>query len=118
MIKNPVLVDRMVSRLERAGLYRADKGQALRLWVRIQPDTGPFIQTVISPNKLNYMDGKTTEAKACLGQSPYPLQMLFAKATADPCSEDTAKCVFIKNGWYQKTSDTLREWKNLSEINA
>ena len=98
MIKNPALADRMIARLERAGLYRADKGQALRHWVRIPLDTDPFIQTVISHYKLNYMDGRITEAKACLGQSPYPLQVLFAKATADPCGEDTAKCVFIKNG--------------------
>ena len=118
MIKNPALADRMIARLERAGLCRADKGQALRRWVRIQPDTGPFIQTVISPNKLNYMDGKITEAKACLGQSSYPLHRLFAKATAGPCGEDITKCVFFENGWYQKTSNALREWKNLSEINA
>ena len=59
-----MLVDRMVSRLERAGLCREDKGQALRRWVRIPPDPDPFIQTVISHYKMNCADGKITEAKA------------------------------------------------------
>lgn len=67
-----MLVDRMVSRLERAGLCREDKGQALRRWVRIMPDPDPFIQAVISHCKMNYADGKITEAKAYLEQPPFP----------------------------------------------
>ena len=70
--RHPVLVDRMVSRLERAGLCRTDKGQALRRWVQIPPDPDPFIQTLINHYKMNYANGKITEAKAYLEQSPFP----------------------------------------------
>ena len=79
---HPVLVDRMVSRLERAGLCLPEKGRALRRWVRIPPDEDPFIQTVISHYKLNYEDGAITEAKAYLQQNPYPLHRFYPKDQA------------------------------------
>jgi hypothetical protein len=78
--KHPVLVNRMISRLEKAGLCREDKGQALRRWVRIPPDQDPFIQTLISHYKLNYANGQITEAKAYLEQSPFPKHRFFEHA--------------------------------------
>ena len=78
--KHPVLVNKMISRLEKAGLCREDKGQALRRWVRIPPDQNPFMQTLISHYKLNYADGQITEAKAYLEQSPFPKHRFFEHA--------------------------------------
>ena len=77
--RHPVLVDRMVSRLEWSGLCLPDKGNALRRWVRIQPDSDPYIQTVISHYKLSYENGAITEAKAYLQQTPYPLHTFYPK---------------------------------------
>ena len=77
--RHPVLVDRMVSRLERSGLCLPQKGDALRRWVRIPPSSDPFIQTTISHYKLNYEDGMIVGAKAYLQQTPYPLHGLYPK---------------------------------------
>lgn len=75
--RHPVLVDRMVSRLERSGLCLPQKGDALRRWVRIPPDADPFIQTTISHYKLGYADGAITGAKVYLQQTPYPLHRFY-----------------------------------------
>jgi hypothetical protein len=80
--RHPVLVDRMVSRLEWSGLCLPDKGNALRRWVRIQPDSDPYIQTVISHYKLSYENGVITGAKAYLQQTPYPLHVFYPKDRA------------------------------------
>lgn len=69
--RDPILVDKFISRLEESGLCLKSKGEALRRWIRIRPDADPFIQTLISYYKLNYKDGKITAAKAYLEQSPY-----------------------------------------------
>ena len=70
--RHPVLVDRLIAQLETAGLCLPSKAEGLRRWIRIRPDGDPFIQTVIAYFKLNYRDGRITEAKAYLEQSPYP----------------------------------------------
>ena len=57
--------------LEDAGLCLPEKGEALRRWIRFRPDADPFRQTLINYFKLNYKDGKITEAKAYLEQTPY-----------------------------------------------
>ena len=69
--RHPLIVDKFIARLEKAGLCLPSKGAALRRWIRIRPDGDPFIQTLIAYFKLNYKDGKITEAKAYLEQSPY-----------------------------------------------
>ena len=51
---------------------REELTETLRRWVRIPPDTDPYIQTLISHYKLNYADGRITEAKVYLEQSPFP----------------------------------------------
>ena len=76
--RHPLLVDKFITRLEEAGLCLPSKGDALRRWIRICPDGDPFIQTLISYFKLNYKDGKITEAKAYLEQSPYIHHHYFA----------------------------------------
>ena len=75
--EHPVLVDIAISRLERAGLCLKSKGDALRRWIRIPPDAAPPIQTRIQYFKLNYLDGKITEAKVYLEQSPHFLHWHF-----------------------------------------
>ena len=70
--RHPVLVDRFIERLVEADLCLESKAEALRRWIRLRPDGDPFIQTMIAYFKLNYRDGKITEAKAYLEQSPYP----------------------------------------------
>ena len=74
---NPVLVDLFITRLEDLGLCLKEKGEALRRWIRILPDGNPFIQSRINYYKLNYKDGKITEAKAYIEQSPYRYHTYF-----------------------------------------
>ncbi|MCR5236243.1 MAG: hypothetical protein K6E34_03445 [Lachnospiraceae bacterium] len=69
--RQPILVDKFIDRLEAAGLCIPSKGKALRRWIRQRPQGDPFIQTLISYFKLAYRDGRITEAKAYLEQSPY-----------------------------------------------
>ena len=69
--RHPLIVDKFIMRLEDAGLCLPEKGEALRHWIRIRPDADPFRQTLINYFKLNYKDGKITEAKAYLEQTPY-----------------------------------------------
>ncbi|MBQ5428558.1 MAG: hypothetical protein IIT51_08395, partial [Oscillospiraceae bacterium] len=69
--RHPLIVDKFIMRLEDAGLCLPEKGEALRRWIRIRPDADPFRQTLINYFKLNYKDGKITEAKAYLEQTPY-----------------------------------------------
>lgn len=76
--RHPLLVDKFIARLEAAGLCLPSKGEALRRWIRFLPDGDPFIQTLIAYFKLNYKDGRITEAKAYLEQSPYIHHHYFA----------------------------------------
>ena len=76
--RHPLLVDKFIDRLEAAGLCLPSKGEALRRWIRIRPDADPFIQALIAYFKLNYKDGRITEAKAYLEQSPYIHHHYFA----------------------------------------
>ena len=69
--RQPILVDKFIDRLEAAGLCIHSKGQALKRWIRLRPQGDPFIQTLITYFKLAYRDGRITEAKAYLEQSPY-----------------------------------------------
>ena len=69
--RHPLIVEKFIMRLEDAGLCLPEKGEALRHWIRIRPDADPFRQTLINYFKLNYKDGKITEAKAYLEQTPY-----------------------------------------------
>ena len=75
--KHPVLMSSFISKLEKAGLCLKSKGDALRRWTAILPEGDPFIQTFVAYFKLNYKDGKITEAKAYLKQSPSPGNYYF-----------------------------------------
>ena len=85
--RHPLLVDKFIDRLEAAGLCLPSKGEALRRWIRILPDADPFIQTLIAYFKLNYKDGRITEAKAYLEQSPYIHHHYFAAYDRPLCLE-------------------------------
>lgn len=109
--KHPQLMDRVIARLEDAGLCLPSKGAALRRWIRLLPDGDPFIQTFIAYFKLNYKDGKINEAKAYLEQAPSPGHYYY-NAYAQPVFADME----LKN-----RSDTLSlkdatHW--LDELNA
>ena len=69
--RNPILIDKFIDRLEEEDLCIPSKAEALKRWIRIPPQGDPFIQTLIAYFKLNYKDGRITEAKAYLEQSPY-----------------------------------------------
>ena len=75
--KHPVLMSSFIAKLEKAGLCLPSKGDALRRWTAILPEGDPFIQTFVAYFKLNYKDGKITEAKAYLKQSPTPGNYYF-----------------------------------------
>ncbi len=71
--KSPDYVETVIDRLERAGLCLPSKGAALRRWGRIPPFPDPEIFTHVSYIKLNYLQGRITEAKAYLeGSSNSP----------------------------------------------
>ena len=40
--------------------------------------------------------------------------LLYSGKRMDFCGEDITKCRFFENGWYEKVSETLSEWQNLS----
>ena len=44
------------------------------------------------------------------------LGLVYAGQQKDFYGEDITKCKFFENGWYEKVSATLSEWKNLSTI--
>ncbi|SEH33055.1 hypothetical protein [Selenomonas sp. KH1T6] len=69
--RHPLLVDKYIARLEKAGLCLPSKAEALRRWIRLRPEGEPFVQTLISYFKLVYKDGRIAEAKAYLEQTPY-----------------------------------------------
>ena len=69
--RNPLLFDKILFKLEQLNLCLPSKGEALRRWIRILPDGDPFIQTTVVYFKLNYKDGKISEAKGYFQQAPY-----------------------------------------------
>ena len=68
--------------------------------------------------------GKCTYFKFCCGGCR-ALGMLFSKDASNSSHlvknylshEDVTKCYFFENGWYQKVTQALSYWKNLSEVN-
>ncbi|MBP5605316.1 MAG: radical SAM protein [Ruminiclostridium sp.] len=44
--------------------------------------------------------------------------LLYSGERKDFCGEDLTKCRFFENGWYERTSEALAGWKNLSRINT
>ena len=42
--------------------------------------------------------------------------LLYSGERVDFFGEDITKCRFFENGWYERTSDALSEWENLSPI--
>ena len=75
--RHPMLLDKYITRLEKAGLCLPSKAEALRRWIRLRPEGEPFVQTLISYFKLVYKDGCVTEAKAYLEQTPYRKHRYF-----------------------------------------
>ena len=106
--RQPVLVDKFVERLEAVGLCIPSKAQALRRWIRQNPQGDPFIQTVIAYFKLAYRDGRITEAKAYLEQSPY-LHHNYFESYESPVRLDIE---LSRNGChmpYEKAASLIRE---------
>ena len=109
--KHPVLMSSFISRLEKAGLCLPSKGDALRRWINILPDGDPFIHTFVAYFKLNYKDGKITEAKAYLEQSPTPGNYYFAAYEKPVFAE-----MELKNRSNALDLDTAIHW--LKELEA
>ncbi len=65
----PDYVDTVIDRLQNAGLCLPSKATALRRWIRLLPEASPLLHTRFTYFKLNYMDGRITEAKAYLETS-------------------------------------------------
>ena len=100
---SPVLVDLFLARLEGLGLCLKEKGDALRQWIRICPDGNPFIQTRINYFKLNYRDGKISEAKAYIEQSPYRYHTYF-----DHYERPERLDIELKNGSHFMPADKVK----------
>ena len=76
--EHPVLVNMLyIKPLEQMGLCLKSKGDGLRRWINLSPCAEPFIQTRMQYFKLNFLDGKVTEAKAYLEHSPHLLHNYF-----------------------------------------
>ena len=106
--RQPVLVDKFVERLEAAGLCIPSKAQALRRWIRQNPQGDPFIQTVIAYFKLAYRDGRITEAKAYLEQSPY-IHHHYFDAYESPVRLDVELHDGAGEMPYEKAASLIRE---------
>lgn len=65
----PDYVETVIDRLLDAGLCLPSKAKAIRRWIRLLPEVNPFLHTRFTYFKLNYMDGRITEAKAYLETS-------------------------------------------------
>jgi radical SAM protein with 4Fe4S-binding SPASM domain len=81
--------------------------------------SGRFIDTA----KMTVGDIRNSSSKC--GKCPYfkfcgggcmILRILLAGHGRDFTHEDITKCHFFNNGWYQKVTQALSDWKNLSEI--
>ena len=53
--------------------------------------------------------------EACAGGCR-ALGFLHSGWRRDWCGEDTTKCTFFEHGWYEKVSQALSDWQNLSAI--
>ena len=109
--RQPILVDKFIDRLEAAGLCIPSKGQALKRWIRLRPQGDPFIQTLIAYFKLAYKDGRISEAKAYLEQSPY-IHHHYFEGYESPVRLDVKLTDGTKEMPYEKAASLI---KNASE---
>ena len=86
-------------------------GAGLRRWIRILPDGEPFIQTLVSYFKLNYVKGRVTEAKAYLEQSPY-IHHHYFEAYERPVRLDME----LSDGGEVLTEETALAWNRAGTI--
>ena len=84
----PATVDKYITRLEEMGLCLKSKGDGLRNWIKIPPDTALFLKTQVQYFKLNFLDGKIIEAKAYLEQSMNPCKCCRYECHFLPCSSE------------------------------
>ena len=65
----------------------------------------PLFKQIIENDKC----GNCKYYKACTGGCP-ALGLLYSK-NIDFYHEDITKCIFFENGWYDKVTNTLKDWK-------
>ena len=106
--RQPILVDKFIDRLEAACLCVPSKGQALKRWIRLRPQGDPFIQTLIAYFKLAYRNGRITEAKAYLEQSPY-IHHHYFEAYESPVRLDVQLNDGTSEMPYEKTASLICE---------
>lgn len=76
--EHPVVVNMLcIKPLEQMGLCLKSKADGLRRFINLPPSIEPRIQTRMQYFKVNFLDGKITEAKAYLEYSPHLMHPYF-----------------------------------------
>ena len=80
---------------------------------------GPYLDNVCSTvgdvRNSNPKCGACKWFEACAGGCR-AMGFLYSGARRDWCGEDITKCAFFEHGWYEKVSQALSDWRNLSAI--
>jgi sulfatase maturation enzyme AslB (radical SAM superfamily) len=71
----------------------------------------PLLKQILENDKC----GNCKYYKACTGGCP-ALGLLYSSKDVDFYHEDITKCIFFENGWYEKVTDALSEWKNAKPL--
>ena len=75
---------------------------------------GSYFDTVSMPvGELRRINKKCGSCKwfACCAGGCRALGLLYSGEKHDYCGVDPTKCIFFKNGWYEKVMETLSPWK-------
>ena len=73
--------------------------------------TAPLLKMILENDKC----ANCKYFKACTGGCP-ALGLLYSGSKDDFYHEDITKCYFFENGWYEKTLDTMKDWKLLNVL--
>ena len=71
----------------------------------------PLLKQILENDKC----GNCKYYKACTGGCP-ALGLLYSSKDVDFYHEDITKCIFFENGWYEKVTDALSEWRNAKPL--
>jgi len=94
-------------------------GNVLRTPLKGLVTDGPYINLATAPLLIQIVkNDKCAECryyKACTGGCP-ALGLLYS-ADRDFYHEDITKCIFFENGWYDKVTDSLKDWHLMNPLN-
>ena len=102
--------------------YLMDKGISLgNLLVTPLKDlirNSPYLDVAVAPLLVQIMkNDKCADCKyykACTGGCP-ALGLLYSP-DSDFYHEDISKCIFFENGWYERITDSLKEWQLINPL--